>query len=986
MSEILFARLDEVITATNAPVIGSFLGSSDGITATYQSFLQVGTGAVARRWQYKVQEILSLTDYGAIGDGVSDAAVGLRKAVAAVPPGGKITVPYAAVTYLLKSVDGSGHVVQSSDKSFTIEGDGWSVNSTDYAAPRGAIFQMDASLPDTADIFSFVGTKLNFGLVLKNFAVVGSDGAFGSGNGRNIIHFDASASNTLLYQDVKIDHLWLANTKTGYSFKTTATGAATNGALANANIHDTTWMNSHFDYVGDNILLDSIKSGQNAIVDSRNVGVYMRQIDGGASFKIINGNYSNFNSAVVIDKAVGFFMSGVEMEQADGFTNANNAQVFLRGANGPILGATIVGSTFSQLNTTHNYANVIATNVFGLTMIGNRFDTPTNYGYWIFNSPSEGIHTDGNYFSNNGTIQLLPAYTNASIYSKINLPVSIGLPSIVDGSGQGRLSGAQSGSPNWSMPDSSGKVLVTNEANAITSFGLRSTGAAFDFKVASSEVLTANRTLLVVLGDTNRTLTLTANAAIGGSITGSNTGDQTITLSGDVSGSGTGPITALIGATKVTSAMLNADVFSTAHTWAGQQTFVAPILGTIVSGVATNLTGTAAGLTAGNVTTNANLTGEVTSVGNSATLNNASVIAKVLTGYTSGPGTVAATDTILQAIQKLNGNNATNANLTGVITSVGNATSIASQTGIGSKFVVDASPTITGLTVTGSFTATGLVGNAALANSTISGISLGSNLSTLTFGSHLTSGGSSYNGSAGITITSDATAANTASTIMLRDGSGQVAATTFTGALAGNATTASTASAVAVSNITGTASGVLTFLATSTSANFASVLTDETGSASGGVVVFNKAPNIIGSATNDAAAAGSIGEYLTNNAGGVSMAGGTAKTVTSVSLTAGDWDVEWFVNVQPAATTNVTQVTSSISTTDNTISFTIGDYSLLQYGAGGLVAGASNGIGMVGYKQRVSLSGTTTYYLVSSVNFSVSTLTASGIIGARRAR
>lgn len=60
----------------------------------------------------------------------------------------------------------------------------------------------------------------------------------------------------------------------------------------------------------------------------------------------------------------------------------------------------------------------------------------------------------------------------------------------------------------------------------------------------------------------------------------------------------------------------------------------------------------------------------------------------------------------------------------------------------------------------------------------------------LTFGAHLTSGGSSYNTTAPITITSDATAANTASTIMARDGSGQVAATTFTGALAGTATNA----------------------------------------------------------------------------------------------------------------------------------------------------------------------------------------------------
>lgn len=43
-------------------------------------------------------------------------------------------------------------------------------------------------------------------------------------------------------------------------------------------------------------------------------------------------------------------------------------------------------------------------------------------------------------------------------------------------------------------------------------------------------------------------------------------------------------------------------------------------LGTPASGVATNLTGTAVGLTAGNVTTNANLTGAVTSVGNAASL------------------------------------------------------------------------------------------------------------------------------------------------------------------------------------------------------------------------------------------------------------------------------------------------------------------------------------------------------------------------------
>lgn len=107
-------------------------------------------------------------------------------------------------------------------------------------------------------------------------------------------------------------------------------------------------------------------------------------------------------------------------------------------------------------------------------------------------------------------------------------------------------------------------------------------------------------------------------------------------------------------------------------------------LGSEVSGtlpIANGGTGTASTLTglvrgSGSAMTAAELSSEATTSGsNAVTLSNAAVIGKVLTGYTSGAGTVASTDTILQAIQKLNGNDATNANLTGDVTSVGNATS-----------------------------------------------------------------------------------------------------------------------------------------------------------------------------------------------------------------------------------------------------------------------------------------------------------------------
>ena len=76
-------------------------------------------------------------------------------------------------------------------------------------------------------------------------------------------------------------------------------------------------------------------------------------------------------------------------------------------------------------------------------------------------------------------------------------------------------------------------------------------------------------------------------------------------------------------------------------------------------------------------------------------------------------------------------------------------------------------------------------------NGTISGVSLGSNLNTLTFGTYLAAGGSSYNGSSAVTISTNATSANTASTLVARDASGNFSAGTITASLSGNATTSS---------------------------------------------------------------------------------------------------------------------------------------------------------------------------------------------------
>jgi hypothetical protein len=99
-------------------------------------------------------------------------------------------------------------------------------------------------------------------------------------------------------------------------------------------------------------------------------------------------------------------------------------------------------------------------------------------------------------------------------------------------------------------------------------------------------------------------------------------------------------------------------------------------------------------------------------------------------------------------------------------------------------------------------------------NGTISGISLGSNLNTLTLGTSGTglSGSTTYNGSgaAAFTVTSNATNANTGSTIVARDASGNFSAGTITATLSGTATTATNQSGGTVNATTGAFSGAIT--------------------------------------------------------------------------------------------------------------------------------------------------------------------------------
>jgi hypothetical protein len=77
--------------------------------------------------------------------------------------------------------------------------------------------------------------------------------------------------------------------------------------------------------------------------------------------------------------------------------------------------------------------------------------------------------------------------------------------------------------------------------------------------------------------------------------------------------------------------------------------------------------------------------------------------------------------------------------------------------------------------------------NTSLENSTISGIELGQNLRTLTFGTGLS--GISYNGSTAVTVAIDATSSNVLNSVVARDTNGDFSARRITATLLGNADT-----------------------------------------------------------------------------------------------------------------------------------------------------------------------------------------------------
>jgi hypothetical protein len=402
-------------------------------------------------------------------------------------------------------------------------------------------------------------------------------------------------------------------------------------------------------------------------------------------------------------------------------------------------------------------------------------------------------------------------------------------------------------------------------------------GAVTSEKLAAGVVQTSNLATGAV-GNTqlaNSALTINAGTGLGGGGLVSLGGNVSLSNSGVLSLTSGGGITvdAATGVITLGSSATSANTDSTIVARDASGNFAAGTITAALNGNATTATD------ASNFT--GMLAGEVTGTQAATAIAATTVTGKALTGFASTSGTVAATDSILSAINKIDGNTALKApvaspTFAGSVTMpAGTATTAPIQLQTGTNlttptfgavefdgtnvFVTNnsANPTrktiaFTDSTVTSTQIATGTVNSSHLASGlTLGGITIGifsggltGNVTGNVSGSAASFTGSligDVTGTQGATFVAavgtstaanlhaaelaanSATNANTASTIVKRDASGNFSAGTITGALNGNATTATNATNF-TGSLTGDVSGtqgatVVSMVGTSSAAN-----------------------------------------------------------------------------------------------------------------------------------------------------------------------
>lgn len=540
-----------------------------------------------------------------------------------------------------------------------------------------------------------------------------------------------------------------------------------------------------------------------------------------------------------------------------------------------------------------------------------------------------------------------------------------------------------------------GQTLSLALSSTSTTGALSSTDwNAFNGKQAAGSYITSLTGGVTASGPGAASATVVTNANLTGPITsaGNATAVASQTGTGTTFVMNTSPIlvTPVIGAASGTSLSLSGQFTSTLAT--GTAPFV------IASTTRVSNLNVATAGNADTVTTNANLTGVITSVGNATSIasqtGTGSVFVVQNTPTLTTPVIGAATGTSLSVTGQLTSTLATgtaplvvssttrvsnlnvatagnadtvttNANLTGPITSTGNATAIASQTGTGATFVMSASPTLTGTLTAATANFSGQV--------------------TSTFaGQGLVTSASQSASSQSIRVENTNSTAGSNAQLFLKNDSG-----TSHGFRIQQFATGGTGGQNLTSGLTGEIAQLFTDYSggMTIGTNNIAAMNISTAQVISVIQPLTVSGGITGSDGTGNAATGIVGEYVSSSVSTpTSVPGATTAwgDMTSISLTAGDWDITgvayWYNN---GSTITAGSLSLGISTTSGNSSTGLvdGDNKVA-------VPQPSAGIDRAGDIPcwRLRISATTTVYLKTQLTYIVATPQFQCRFSARRIR
>lgn len=287
------------------------LSDSDGTVYT-----PAGTGAVVTTVQAKLRETVSVKDFGAVGDGVTNDTAAIQAAINSLSPFGG-TVYFPTGTYAVSDAGNS--------RCLFIE---YPVNLLGEGANYTAIRPLDtvANTVNTIVISPNVGYALDFLTIRGLFLGNPSNGTRAGATG---IVLNTTVTGQFLPK-FTLTETFIAGGATGYGLLHNSANNITGSLYAASIINNTIKNGIKLNNSGDSIQI------YNNILSGNNIGVEAAQIAGASLLSIIDNNITNNGGAIKVNRALRthIMRNNIENIGAGATAQNNGAVININNANG----------------------------------------------------------------------------------------------------------------------------------------------------------------------------------------------------------------------------------------------------------------------------------------------------------------------------------------------------------------------------------------------------------------------------------------------------------------------------------------------------------------------------------------------------------------------------------------------------------------------------------------------------------------------------